>query len=712
MANNWRTARGAAALPFEDRDAQLRAAGGSPYGGAERAAEGVGPYDGGGAGMQGGLGVGDFGGGVGTGGASWTGFGGQIPEGDIALAQSLERSAVPDTGEIEPFQRLPVSAPEIQEAYQTLLRYKAGKASLEARLVEDQEWYRLRQWESMRRKRREGAVEPVSAWLLNSISNKHADAMDNLPRPNVLPREEGDVPEARSLSAIVPVILDACGFEAVYSQVMDDKLISGTGAYGVFWDPRKLRGMGDVDIVPVDLIDLFWEPGVTDIQRSRNVFFLSLRDNDLLEQEWPQLQNRLGGPTIETKLYLYDDSIDTSDKSVVVDWYYKKRRPDGSEVLHWCQFVAGQTEALYASENDPEHRDKGWYDHGLYPFVLDPLMRCKGTPAGFGFIDIGKSAQEYIDRGDSAVLQNLLFNARPRHFIRSDGAVNEEEFADVTRDFIHVDGALGSDSIVPVQPTPLNGLYVSILESKVQELKETTGNRDVSNGGTSGGATAASAIAAMQEAGSKLSRDFNKRSHQAFRQVVLLTIELIRQFYDVPRRFRILGPQGQEQFTTWSNAGIRPQATGMMTDGSQGYRVPLFDIEVTAEKQSPYTRMAQNELALQLYGAGFFSPENAPAALACLDMMDFDRKDMVVGKVQQNGDLQQQLMQAQQTIAQLMAMMGMAAPAGAPMPAGGPPPGAPGVEAASLEALGGETGGESSVTKNARRTAAEATAPR
>ncbi|MBR5093861.1 MAG: hypothetical protein IK095_02075 [Oscillospiraceae bacterium] len=696
MANNWRTARGAAALPFEDRDAQLRAAGGSPTG------------------MQGGLGVSDFGGDVGTGGTPWP-VGGQIPEGDIALAQSLERSAVPDTGEIAPWQRLPVSAPEISQAYQTLLRYKAGKASLEQRLVEDQEWYRLRQWESMRRKKREGSVEPVSAWLLNSIANKHADAMDNMPRANILPREETDVQEARSLSAIVPVVLDSCEFEETYARVMDDKLISGTGAYGVFWDSRKQGGLGDIDIRPVDLIDLFWEPGICDIQQSRHVFFLSLRDNDLLEQQWPQLRDKLGGPTIETKLYLYDDSIDTSDKSVLVDWYYKKTDESGRTVLHWCQFVAGQTEPLYASENDPEHHDRGWYDHGCYPFVLDPLMRCKGTPAGFGYIDIGKSAQEYIDRGDAAVLQNLLFNARPRHFIRTDGAVNEEEFADVTRDFVHVDGALGQDSIVPIQPTPLNGLYVSILENKVQELKETTGNRDVSNGGTSGGATAAAAIAAMQEAGSKLSRDFNKGSYRAFRAVVVMVIELIRQFYDVPRRFRILGPQGQEEFTAWSNAGIVPQAQGMLADGSESYRLPMFDISVSAEKQSPYSRLAQNELALQLYGAGFFAPENAPAALACLDMMDFDRKDMVVRKVQANGDLQQQLMQAQQMIGQLMAMLGgPAAPGPAPgvaptasAPAAGEP-----VPAEEMQALGGTTGGESKITRKARQNIAEATAPR
>ena len=321
----------------------------------------------------------------------------------------------------------PIGEKQVEEAYQTLLRYRAGKANLEKRLVENQQWYRLRQWECMRRGQSE--VEPASAWLLNAIANKHADAMDSFPHASILPREEGDREEARILSGILPVVLDACDFEEVYSRAMDDKLESGTGVFGVFWDPARLGGLGDIRICAADLIDLFWESGVTDIQDSRNLFYVTLRDNDLLEGEYPRLKERLQAPGLDLNRYLYDDAVDTSGKSAVVDWYYKKR-VGGRTVLHLCKFVAGIHEPLFASENEPAYAERGWYDHGLYPFVLDPLLRCKGSPAGFGFLDIGKKAQEYIDRGDQAILQNMLFNARPRHFIRADGAVNEEEFAE------------------------------------------------------------------------------------------------------------------------------------------------------------------------------------------------------------------------------------------------------------------------------------------
>ena len=543
----------------------------------------------------------------------------------------MKKKRLKTEGEAAEEKKLPVGEEEVERAYETLLRYRAGKANLEKRLVENQQWYKLRQWECMRRSGSE--VEPASAWLLNAIANKHADAMDNFPTGHVLPREEGDREEARILSAILPLVLEASDFEEVYSRTMDDKLESGTGVFGVFWDPGRLNGLGDIEISAVDLIDLFWENGISDIQQSRNLFYVTLRDNDLLEQDYPQLKERLSAPALDVNRYFYDDAVDTQGKSAVVDWYYKKRGADGRVRLHLCKFVAGIHEPLFASENEADYAEQGWYAHGLYPFVFDPLLRCKGSPAGFGFLDVGKNAQEYIDRGDQALLQNMLFNARPRHFIRGDGAVNEEEFADAGRDFIHVDGNLGGDSILPVQPNPLSGAYLTILENKIQELKETTGNRDVSTGGTTGGATAASAIAAMQEAGSKLTRDCSMGSYRAFRKVLLLCIELIRQFYDVPRCFRILGEGGAEDFVRYSNRGLRLQNAG---EDGDAYRLPLFDIRVSAEKQSPYSRMAQNELALQLYGAGFFAPQNARAALTCLDMMDFEGKDFVLKAIQAN----------------------------------------------------------------------------
>ena len=601
---------------------------------------------------------------------------------------------------------------QIQEANSILQKYKEGKANLEKRIVDNEQWYKIRHWECMRSKDTTG-VQPTSAWLFNCIANKHADAMDNFPSPNILPREEGDKGEAEMLTSILPVILDQDDFEGTYSEVMDYKLKMGTGVYGVFWDKSKLNGLGDITVRKIDLINLFWESGIMDIQKSRNLFHVELADNDLLMQSYPQLQGKLGQATMDLTKYVYDDKVDTNNKSLVVDWYYKKN-VGGKTVLHYVKYV--NDEVLFATENDPSLAERGWYDHGKYPFVFDALFRTEGTPTGFGYIDVGKSSQEYIDRGNQAIMQNMLANAKPRHFIRNDGSVKEEEYADLSKDFIHVEGNLGEDSILPVQGKPLNDIYVSVINNKVDELKETTGNRDISTGGTSSGVTAASAIAAMQEAGSKLSRDNNKASYRAFRQVCVMIIELIRQFYDLPRCFRIMGDNGAARFVQYSNAGIQPQSQGMDFGLDMGVRIPLFDVEITAQKQSPYSKMSQNELALQFFGAGFFNPQIADQALACLDMMDFDRKHFIMQKISQNGGMLaklQQYMQLSLMLAQeahpeyvQQIAMDMQQTTGQAPQMGGAP------NVAQTEALGGEEGPkEASTTKKARQRVAESTDP-
>ena len=609
-----------------------------------------------------------------------------------------------------------IGVEQIREANATLQKYKQGKANLEQRIIDNEQWYKLRHWECMRDKKQQ--VQPTSAWLFNSIANKHADAMDNFPTPNILPREEVDKGEAEMLSSIVPVILEQNDFEETYDNVQDYKLKTGTGVYGVFWDGEKMNGLGDISILKTDLINLFWESGITDIQKSRNLFHVQLADNDLLEQQYPQLKGKLSTTSIDLSKYVYDDTVDTSTKSAVVDWYYKKNH-NGKVVLHYCKYV--NDVVLYATENDPELAERGWYDHGMYPFVFDPLYSMEGTPCGFGYIDVGKDAQAYIDRGNQAIMQNMLANAKPRHFIRNDGSVNEEEYADTTRDFIHVDGSLGQDSILPVQGKPLSDIYVQVIHDKIDELKETTGNRDISTGGTTSGVTAASAIAAMQEAGSKLSRDNNKASYRAYRKVVLMVIELIRQFYDLPRCFRIMGENGAARFVEYSNAGIQPQMQGVEMGVDMGYRLPLFDVEVVAQKQSPYSKMSQNELALQFYQAGFFNPQMADQALACLEMMDFDRKQGIMQRIAQNGGMFQQMLMMQQQMMMLAQMVDQdrgtnlaeqmaAGITGGPVPA--PIDGAgPAENVEETEALGGKESKEASGTKKARQRVADSTSP-
>ena len=531
---------------------------------------------------------------------------------------------------LEP-QRPRIGTEEVRRAADILRRYHAGKRQLEQRIIDNEQFWKLRHWQQME-KTGQGVnpadPQPTSGWLVNCILSKHADAMDCYPEPTVLPREPGDREEAGKLTRILPVILKKNGFKRTYSSAWWYKLKSGCAVYGVFWDAGKLNGLGDISIRRMDLLNLFWEPGVTDIQDSPHFFSTELQDREALEERYPQAKGKAdrGGWTLSR--YLYDDAVDTSGKVLVVDWYYHTRE-NGRRVLQYCKFV-GDT-VLYATENDPDMRDRGWYDHGRYPFVFDVLFPEEGTPTGYGYVDLCKSPQKQIDLMNQAILKNTLASATPRFFVRSDGAVNENEYADWTRPFVHTNGNLGSDSIAPIQTAGLDSVYVAILQSKIAEMKETAGNRDVANGGTAGGVTAATAIAALQEAGGKLSRNMIDDGYEAFSDVVTLCIELIRQFYSLPRQFRLLGVMGQEEFVSYDSRGLQPQA---VDDGVvSGYRVPEFDLEVSAQDENPYKTMEYNQLALQLFQMGFFRADMADQALRCLELMDFKNKDRLMSSI-------------------------------------------------------------------------------
>lgn len=531
---------------------------------------------------------------------------------------------------LEP-QRPRIGTEEVRRAADILRRYHAGKRQLEQRIIDNEQFWKLRHWQQMEKTGQGGNPadpQPTSGWLVNCILSKHADAMDCYPEPTVLPREPGDREEAGKLTRILPVILKKNGFKRTYSSAWWYKLKSGCAVYGVFWDAAKLNGLGDISIRRMDLLNLFWEPGVTDIQDSPHFFSTELQDREALEERYPQAKGKAdrGGWTLSR--YLYDDAVDTSGKVLVVDWYYHTRE-NGRRVLQYCKFV-GDT-VLYATENDPDMRNRGWYDHGRYPFVFDVLFPEEGTPTGYGYVDLCKSPQKQIDLMNQAILKNTLASATPRFFVRSDGAVNENEYADWTRPFVHTNGNLGSDSIAPIQTAGLDSVYVAILQSKIAEMKETAGNRDVANGGTAGGVTAATAIAALQEAGGKLSRNMIDDGYEAFSDVVTLCIELIRQFYSLPRQFRLLGVMGQEEFVSYDSRGLQPQA---VDDGVvSGYRVPEFDLEVSAQDENPYKTMEYNQLALQLFQMGFFRADMADQALRCLELMDFKNKDRLMSSI-------------------------------------------------------------------------------
>lgn len=516
---------------------------------------------------------------------------------------------------------------EIKNAYKIMSEYRDAKKSLERRIVENEQWYKMRCCSS---KTDEEEIKQSSAWLFNSIINKHADAMDNYPEPNVLPREENDVKDAERLSKILPVIMEQRNFEQTYSDVWWYKLKTGTGVYGVFWNSELENGLGDIDIKQLDILNLFWEPGIKRIEDSENIFYAQAVDKEKLLSEYPFASEGLRCAANELEAYNLESGAIDKNKVLVVDWYYKKS-VRGKTLLHYCKFAGNSV--LFASENEEAFKFRGFYDHGKYPIIFDTLFVTEDSPAGFGYIDIMKGCQKTIDRLDSAILKNTLMAETPRWFISDAAGINEEEYADWSRAFIHTTGRIDDQTLKQVEVDGINSIALELLNFKVNELKETSGNRDFSQGSTNFGVTAASAILALQEAGSKLSRDMVKSSFRAYSDICYLMVELIRQFYTEPRCFRISGTKGGTEFVTYNNSRILGKEDIDIIGHKVMLRKPIFDIQIVPQKQNPYQKARQNELAKELFTMGMLSKDRREEAILAIKMMDFEGKEELLQKL-------------------------------------------------------------------------------
>ena len=556
-----------------------------------------------------------------------------------------------------------VDSNKVREFTQILEKYKEGKKNLDERIKNNQEWWKLRHYGNMSPKTGTAAAndksqkntarpKSVTAWTVNSVINKHADYMDNYPEAACLPVEAADEEYVNTLSSVIPAIYERCNFEQTYSDEMWYKLIAGTGVLGYFWDKDLLNGLGDIAIRKCDILNLFWEPGISDIQESEYFFHTQLMSNHKIRNMFPdipELKTRLSNPTVNVTTYNYDDTVETSEHSMIVDVYYHRVNAGGNTVLHYCKYV--NDIVLFASENMEQYAETGYYRHGKYPFVFDTMFPVEGSPCGFGYIDIVKEVQKDIDELNDDFMHNAKEASHRRYIVNNASNINEDELIDVTREIIHAEGnSLDDGNFKELVTNPLDGIYMGLLQQRIDEIKEVSNNRDVSSGGTTSGATAASAIAAMQEAGSKTSRDQESSSYRSFKEGCYFVIELMAENYEETRYFRITGQNGEQQFVGFNNSGIKPQVETDPQTGIETSRKPIFDIKVKPQKRSQYSTISQNELMKELWGAGVFNPQNATQAVVLVQLMEFEGREKLLQILSQNGTIYQQLMQYQQIV--------------------------------------------------------------
>lgn len=557
---------------------------------------------------------------------------------------------------------------DVKKYIDAFTEYRTAREAYDMKIIENENWFRQQYWQYLIDKT-EGN-EPTSGTLLNAILNKHADLMDNQPAPVFLAREKNDEEEAERLTKVVPVIMQNANWDDVYDKYCMYKIKQGIGCLSVTWDDTLENGLGDIVINYLDILRIYWEPNCTNLQDSRYVFVTSLIDTDILKEQYPDkltesAETYGGQDAVQIKTYEGQDQTILANKTLVIDCYERTTAEDGRQIVHLTK-IANDV-VLESSITNTDTAQTGIYAHGRYPFIIDQYIGLEGTLEGMGLIDMNKNNQGYVDKLDTLSLNNSIVASKQRWLTKEDGGVNPDDITDLSKDVIVSSTTVDDSAIRPFQANPLPDIVTKIRQDKIQEMKELSGNRDFNQGGTTGGVTAFGAIAALQEAGNKTTRDLVKSNYRSFKKLVTLVVELIREFYSEDRQFRITGEDGKPKYITFNNQNMINQITNMdeayLTDemGNQipnpewepEYRKPVYDIEIIPQKENPFNTISHNQMMLDLFERGVFNPEAAIPATLLLENMIFDGKEKLLLKVKENGEMYNQMMQMQQEFMQM-----------------------------------------------------------
>ncbi len=528
-----------------------------------------------------------------------------------------------------------------------LYKYRDGKQLLDDKIKDNYEWWKQRHWHLLKGKQvAEGSKtvdmvnkepEPTTAHLFNCIQNKHADAMDNIPELIFLPVSKDDEQTCSILNKIIPIVNERSKFTRAYSGCWYDKLIAGAGIYFISWNQNLYYGLGDVEIKKVDPLKLFWKPGINNIQESPYTFYVEELPSAEVKELYPFLTITTGN-TLALKEHQKAEQDIEQDIVQLVHCYYKFNGK-----IHYCYFCCGQV--IYASENDDRFKDTGYYLHGKHPFVIDSCYSIYNSPFGFSLLDVEKPTQELIDKYTQLTVKNVKDNAAGKKFYDRNSGVNLGDLQDPGKEYVAVN-SINDGVIRHVEVKDITANMSGLINNKVAEMNETSGNRDFTQGGTVAGVTSASAIAALQESGSKGSRDLIKNTYEAMKEIGEMEIEIMRQRYQNTRFFRITGTEEEYDFVEFNNQDLLPREIEQ-EDGQPILHTPVFDVKIKAQKQSPFSTMANNEQYLNFFKAGMFNPQIADQALLCVELLEFEGKENLIRKLKENGTLLQTVQELQ-----------------------------------------------------------------
>lgn len=459
---------------------------------------------------------------------------------------------------------------------------------------------------------------PVTPIIQSTIENVASDLMDNFPEAIVQPETPDDEIIARVVNEIIKQNHDASGYDKEYWRLSHDLLVGGYCVQEVGYDPELNNGLGGSYIRHVDIAGVMFDPLITDIQDSRAIIKYTPKSLAWLEKHYPDAAPFKGDYYVSDTYSTHSDNVlnvDNSKTAMLIEYWWREYNPStGRYAVHLVK-AAGRK----IVEDSRSIKPDGYYKHGKYPFVLTPLFIRKGSPLGWGIVDMFRTQQRFSDKLDQIVLKNALMSSHNKLLITGSSGFDAEDLRDWAKE-VHEGDSL--NGITWFSTPPLPSYIIEYIQTIRKSIKDESGANDFSRGTTNSGVTAASAIAVLQEQASKRARMAARQMHGAYKDAVRMEIEVEREFNVLPRQVFINNDGAKEAYTFDSAIMVRHTELGN--------EIPIeFSVSIKVQKENKWSIMAHNELILQIAQicGGAIGPD------AIIELMQFEGKEAVLSKI-------------------------------------------------------------------------------
>jgi hypothetical protein len=493
------------------------------------------------------------------------------------------------------------------------------------------------------------ALDPQLNTLNSTIDNLVADFMDNLPEAVMLPENPEQQPLADQMTDVVAWILHHAGFKEYWARAIEDATTTGTAVLEAFYDDSmdvagRRGGIGIQSWRPEAWLP---DPLYENPQEGRAIFKVCTHPLSYFYQHYPEKAHFIAADASEVLGYMQIDRLNDvysyNDPSVcLIEAWYRRYDPKTKRFAVHMAKVAGRV-LLYDSRED---NPNGVYRHGMYPFVVLRFRERRGNPYGTGMCYEYADTQRMINSYVRYIDENARASSKPKLLVAKDAGISASDLADYDKQVLLAE-RVDKEFANWFQAAPLNSLIPTMVARLQDMMKQDSGQNQFSRGEGGLGVTAASAIAALQEAGGKIVRMHTSNFMEAFREMCQQVISLAGEFMDEPMVLMIHGQDG----------GMPPKQIAFdgrtLTNPNDPYLRPAMYVRVEVQKTNPNQIQAKNQLLLQIAQIAQATSPIPPAML--VRALSMTGKEDIVKLLEDTDQQKQILMQLQQAVEQLAA---------------------------------------------------------